>query len=88
MKKQVLTIKDLTTIYVLLDNEITRRSRFETFWMPEDKIEQERKAFEENLKRDVYYQKLLRLQESLEKIKIQVECPDIEIKNKAKRKGE
>ena len=79
--KQILSVADFATILNLVDRSI---SSYETvpispFCKEQEKI-QEIKKHKEWLERNLEYKNLKHLKESLQKLNIEIECPDVEIK--------
>ena len=80
--KQVLSVADFATIMNLVDKELSN------YRMPNRSIclecgidyEQECAFREKELQNNSYYQNLKHLKESLQNLNIEVECPDVKIK--------
>lgn len=83
--KQVLSVADFGTILTLVNKEITSMeySAKRPYWNREPSKEEINENMME-LKRNQFYRSLIHLKESLENLNVEVETPDVEIKEKKK----
>lgn len=78
--KQIISIADMATIYTAVNDTIRKIGTPIVSFRRDPKIEmQEYKKF---LKKDQYYQSLLRVKKTLENCNIEIEVPDIKVGEK------
>lgn len=83
--KQMLSVADFSIILQLVNNKIVSMQEIPFVYNPDNKkYEQAKKERIKRLQIDPYYQSLLHLKNSLENLNIEVEVPDIEIKEGVK----
>lgn len=83
MSKTTLSIRDFAILYGLVNHEIANRvnSGYYCRWdWPEEEKEHARKEHLDNLAQDSHYQNLLRIRDKLGELNIEIETPDVEIK--------
>lgn len=77
--KQVLSVADFAVILDLLNEKICRLEEPQMIAWDEKEKETLKKERMEELKRNVYYQGLLHLKNSLENLNVEVETPDVKV---------
>lgn len=80
--KQVLSAADFATIMNLVDRELSNYSMPDRYVCSEYGIDYEKACEwrEKELQHNNHYQNLKHLKESLQNLNIEVECPDVKIK--------
>ena len=78
--KQVLSVADFAVILDLINEKICRLQEPTKLAWEEKQRERLREERIEELKDNVYYQGLLHLKNSLENLNVEVETPDVKVK--------
>lgn len=82
MSKTTLSIRDFAVLYGMVHREIgSRVNNYYHRWdWSEEEKEKARKEHLESLEYDQYYQDLLRIRDKLGELNIEIDTPDVEIK--------
>lgn len=82
MSKTTLSIRDFAVLYGMAHHEINKiQNAYDYRWdWTEEEIEKSRKEHFERLQTDEYYQDLLRIRDKLGELNIEIDTPDVEIK--------
>ena len=82
MSKTTLSIKDFAILYGIVFREINEiRNAYYFRWdWTEEEIEKSRKEHLESLQQNERYQDLLRIRDKLGELNIEIDTPDVEIK--------
>lgn len=79
--KTVLSVRDFAILYNMVSNRIECAQRLPHFWeRSKEQEESARKKHLEMLEKDIVYQDLLRIREQLGKLQIEIETPNVEVK--------
>lgn len=81
--KQVISIADFATILNVINEKIIieKRPPIEYDWQTQEEKEVNKKEHMKRLKTDPFYQSLLHAKKALEECKVEIEVPDLEVKD-------
>lgn len=83
MEKTVLSIRDFVILYNIVVREIgNMESPRLTFSLKGKEKEKEEQEYKERISKNPHYQDLLRIREKLGELNIEIETPNVEIKEK------
>lgn len=89
MSKQTFSVADFATILILVNEQISKIERKpEVYCFSGENIEEKQKEADKEYKKrleDPFYLNLKHLQKSLQNLNIEVETPEVEIKDKIKK---
>jgi hypothetical protein len=82
MSKTTLSIRDFAILYNIVHREINEiQNAYECRWnWTDEAIEKSRKEHLESLQQNERYQNLLRIRDKLGELNIEIDTPDVEIK--------
>ena len=81
MGKTILSVRDFAILYNITISKISERENLiSDYYLDSKKREKEEQKLKERLSKNLYYQDLLRIRDKLGELNIEVETPDIEIK--------
>lgn len=81
MAKTVLSIRDFTILYSLASSEISRLEvAFYRFGLDEAEYKKRKEEKKKELQNDRYYQDLLRLRDNLGELCVEIETPNVEVR--------
>lgn len=83
--KHYLSVADFVVIFDLVDREIKKTAIMPKFYgfyneISQEELKNKEERWKQELKKNVYYQRLLKIREHLENLNIDIDVPEIKIK--------
>lgn len=87
--KHYLSVADFVVIFDLIDREIKKTATMPKFYgfyneISQEELKNKEEQWKKELKKNVYYQRLLKIREHLENLNIDIDVPDIKVKGEEK----